>query len=360
MRNCYNYDSLQRTFSLTLNNVSAVDCDHFPFIFYGWNMGTAPKSITFNNLAVPVSTGSETLNSGYGQVIRIENVPGKLATNNYTLTFNGLSIDGKAVTDASFKTQMTDGNYINITGNGSQFGPATANKKTGSAKPEGKIFIGERQLFTKNRPVNKDGTWYVPAADVCEALGKSVPSKTTDINGVKYISLANLTATGVASSASYDKASGRIKIGVPSGTTGDLLSWFGNSAHSHWSEYVCYEMHMLYLEQYGGNSFRMEDCSRNAGISYNLTPQMKQYGKGTYTLTFSAKADSAANMQVMLGANRSFKYKKAVLTTGWQEFTFTFDATTDPTSIRNACLAMYAEEDDKGIEVRNAKLTYKG
>ena len=362
MRNCYNYDDQQRTFSMTLNNVSAVDCDHFPFIFYGWNMGTAAKSITFNNLAVPVSTGSSDLGSGYSQVIRIENVPGYLPTSNYTLTFNGLSIGGKAVTNASFKTQMTDGNYINVTGNGTKFGPASAAKKTGSVKPEGKIFIGERQLFTKNRPVNKDNTWYVPAADVCAAVGKAVPSKTTDINGVKYISLANLTATGVASSASYDKASGRIKIGVPSGTTGDLLSWFGNSAHSHWSEFVCYEMHMLYLKEYGGNSFRMEDCSGSAGISYNLTPQMQQYGKGTYTLTFAAKADSAASMQIMFGANRKFKYKKVVLTTGWQEFEFTYtiNENIDPAMIKNACIAMYANESDKGIEIRNAKLTYNG
>ena len=144
--------------------------------------------------------------------------------------------------------------------------------------------------------------------------------------------------------------------------SGDLLSWFGNSAHSHWSEYVCYEMHMLHLKEYGGNSFRMEDCTGSAGISYNLTPQLQQYGKGTYTLTFAAKADSAASMQIMFGANRMYNYKKVVLTTGWQEFKFTYtiNENIDPALIKNACIVMYANESDKGIEIRNAKLTYNG
>ncbi len=359
MRNCYNWQSQQRSFSLTLNNVSAVDCDHFPFIFYGYNMGTLPKSITFNNLSVPVATGSNNLGQGNGNTIRIENVAGKIDTNNYALTFNGLSIGGKAVTDASqLKTYMTDGNTVNVTGNGSSFGPALPATNKVSVKPEGKIFIGERQLFAKDRAVNKDNTWYVPAADVCEAVGKAVPSATTNINGVKYISLANLVSSGVAKSASYDKASGRINIAVPDGATNDLLSWFGNEAHSHWSEYVSYNMHMVYLHEYGDNSFSMEKCKKGAGISYNLTPQMQQYGAGTYTLTFSAKADSATSMQVVFGSNRKFSYKTASLSTEWKEFSFTYDETTDPSTIFNACLMLYANEDNKGIEIRNAKLVY--
>ncbi len=369
MRNCYNWNSEQRSFSLTLNNVSAVDCDHFPFIFYGYNMGTAAKSITFNNLAVPVATGSNTLGQGDGSTIRVENVSGYLETNNYTFNFNGLSIGGNAITSANNipKTLTTKNNgwfstaanYVNVSGTGSQFGPASAAKKTGSVKPEGKIFIGERQLFAKDRAINRNGTWYVPAADVCAAVGKDVPSATTTINKVKYISLANLTSSGVAKSASYDSSSGRIKIGVPSGMSGDLFSWFGNSAHSHWAEHVCYNMHMVWLEEYGGNSFRMEDCSNYAGISYNLTPQIQQYGMGAYTMTFEAKADvDSSKLAIAFRTNGSDAWFTQTLSTDWKKVTITLTNNVDPASIKNACIYMQASADNQGIEIKNAKLTY--
>ena len=61
-------------------------------------MGNLPKTITFNNLAVPVATGTNTLSNSVGPTIRVENVAGKLATSNYTFNFNGLSIGGEAVT----------------------------------------------------------------------------------------------------------------------------------------------------------------------------------------------------------------------------------------------------------------------
>ncbi len=359
VRNCYTWQNEPRSFELTLNNFNAVDCDHFPFIFHGFKIGELPKNITFNNIAVPVATGSNTLGQGDGSTILIQNVPGKLPTNNYTLTFNGLSIGGKAVTDPSqIKATMTDGNTIVVNGNGSEFGPVVPATNNGSVRPIGKLFIGERQLFSEARPVQKDNTWYVPAAEVCAAVGKAVPSSTTEINGVKYISLSDLLLSGVVSSAEYNEESGRINIAVPDGATGDLLSWFGNDIHSHWAEYICYNVHMLYLHEYGGNSFRLERCRAFAGISYNLTPQMQQYGKGTYTLTFSAKADLASTLQVLLGANRAFTHQYAALTTEWQEFSYTFDETTDPATIYNACLVMRAEKDLAGIEIRNAKLVY--
>lgn len=359
VRNCYTWQNEPRSFEMTLNNVNAVDCDHFPFIFHGFKIGQLPKKIIFNNLSVPVATGSNALGQGDGSTILIQNLPGKLETNNYTLTFNGLSIGGKSVTDAAeLPTNMTDGNYINVTGNGSEFGPVVPATNKGSVRPEGKLFLGGRQLFTKARPINKDNTWYVPAEDVCQALEKTVPDNTVDINGVKYISLANLVSGGVAKSASYDEAAGRINIALLDGVTGDLLSWFGNEVHSHWAEYVCYNVHMLYLSEYGGNSFRMERCAKQAGISYNLTPQMQQYGEGRYTLTFSAKADLASDMQILLGSNRVFTHQTVSLTTEWQEFTCVFNETTDPATIWNACLVMRADTSNAGIEVRNAKLIY--
>lgn len=359
MRNCYNYQSQQRSFSLTLNNVSAVDADHFPFIFYGYNMGTKQKSITFNNLSVPVATGSNQLGQGDGSTVRIENVSGFLETSNYNLTFNGLSVGGKAVTGADqLKIKSTDGNTVTVTGNGSSFGPATPAAVEGTVKPAGKIYIGSRRLDTAARAVQKDKTWYVPADDVCAAVGKSIPKNTTDINGTQYLSLSELVSGGIASSASYDQNAGRINIAPPSGTTGDLLSWLGNKAHSHWSEYVCYDMHMLYLSEYGGNSFRLEKAKANTGISYNLTPQLQQYGKGTYTLTFSAKADTPSDIQIYFKNNTNTFTENRSLTTGWQSFSITFQSAAEASAIQNACLIIRASATNAGVEIRDAKMVF--
>ena len=117
---------------------------------------------------------------------------------------------------------------------------------------------------------------------------------------------------------------------------------------------------MVRLKEYGGNSFRMERCKMRAGISYNLTPQMQQYGKGSYTLTFSAKADVDTPLELLFGSNRVYSQPTLELTTEWQDFVLNFDETTDPATIVNACLIMRAGTADAGIEVRNAKLTHNG
>ncbi len=359
IRNCYNYNLEQRTFNLFLNNVSAVDVDHFPFIFYNFGMGDRAKNITFTNLTVPASTGSSELGKNYGIDIFVTNE--RLKTSNYTFTFNGLTVGGKAITDPSqLNTKMTDGNKIVVTGNGSEFGPAVAATQKGACKPAGKIFIGARRLDTAARAVQKDGTWYVPAEDICKALFKSVPANTTDINGVKYLSLSALTSSKIAKSASYDSAAGRINIAPLAETSGNLFDWFGTEAHSPWSEWISYNMHIKYLNQYGGHSYRLEECNSNCGISRNLTQQLQQYGAGDYTVSFKLKADKAAGMQLYFGVNGSNKVIEATATTEWKEYSIPIPNTVAGGDITNANLNFIAKEAGTGIEIRDAKIVYNG
>ncbi len=360
MVNKSNYNSIDQTFNMTLNNVNAVDADHFPWIFYGNNMGAAAKKITFNNLSIPASTGSKDLGSGDGTEIFVTNE--KLATNNYTFTFNGLTVGGKAVTSASaIKTSLTEGNTVSVTGNGSSFGPAVAAKKVGAYKPSGKIYIGDRRLDTEHRAVNQSGTWYVPAVEVCEALFKEVPASATVIDGEKYLSLSALVSGGVAKTATYDTAAGRIKITPPAGVSGNLFTMFGNDILSRWAEYTSFEVHMVPLKGYTGDAFRLEECSKNAGLAYNLNPQLQQYGAGSYTLSFKVKADVAANMNVYLTTNRVNQHLTAkALTTAWQEVTINFNYNIAGSSIENAFLMFRPNTDNAGVELYDFSLVYKG
>ena len=374
MRNCYTWQDEERTFSLTLNNVSAVDCDHFPFIFYGWNMGTAAKTITFNNLAVPVATGSDALGQGDGSTIRVENVSGYLETNNYTFNFNGLSIGGQAITDASqLPVNMTDGNTVIVTGNGAQNMPTLPATNSGSVVVDGKIFIGNRQLITEQKAVKQGSVWYLPAEAVCGAVNRVVPAATTNINGVVYISLTDLVSKGVAVSAAYDAATGRINIAPPTTEVGNLLDWFTTDAHSHWAEDICYEVHVEHLDgTEDRNSFkviRSDNDGYSAGAAYNFTEQMQQYGAGTYTLTFDVRSSTGCTVGVKMGAKTgtrsNIRYSSTgALTSEWTTITMAYPLNTtvtygvDPNNITNAFLSIYAQAKNAEFEIRNAELTF--
>ncbi len=358
MRNCYNWASQPRSFELTINNISAVDCDHFPFIFYGYGMGHAPKAVTFNNIAVPNSTGSKDL--GYGDGTEIFVTDQKIDTGNYTLTFNGLTVGGKVITDAAeLKQNITDDNTIVVTGKGSNFGPALPATNVGAVKVDGLIYIGARRLDTKLKAVKKDSEWLVPAEDVCRALFKALPASVSDVNGENYISLAALVESGVAKSAEYNAATGRITVEPTDEETGDLYGMLGNEAHSHWSEFFCWKVHVVWLPQYSGNSFRLESCENGAGLTRNLTPQFQQYGRGKYILTFEAKADTDTKLRVFLRANKVDLLDEYIDLTGeWAKFEFTVDNDIDGADIKNAFSHFVATESATGNEIRNARLVF--
>ncbi len=360
MRNCFNWNSSNQTFKMTLNNVSAVDVDHFPWIFYGYKMGTGAKNITFNNLAVPSSTGSNTLGSGDGTEILITNQT--LATNNYTLTFNGLTINGKAITSASqLKQNITANNRINVTGNGSSFGPATSAKKHGTFRVRGKIYIGHRLLYTKLPAVNQNGEWYVPAEEVSKAVFRPTPTDTVNINGNKYIAISKLASSGIARAASYSDYISRIDITPPSNVSGNLFTVYGNEIHTHWSEYAAHNTHIIPISGYSGDAFRLQYCGANAGIGYNLTDLLKQYGTGNYILTFTAKADKSAGLKAIMCTNRiKSTLEQETLTTGWKIYTIAFNYSTSPTDFNNAAILFTPTVASAGVEIRNMSLIYNG
>ncbi|MBP5617714.1 MAG: hypothetical protein J6X61_01005, partial [Clostridia bacterium] len=330
-----------------------VDCDHFPFIFVGGNMGDGQKTITFKNLAVPYSTGSTDSRkaSATAPTIRKYGTPAK----NYTLIFDGISVNGQPVTDASaLRADPNAGCTVTVKGNGATWTavPATV---TATVTAPGKIFVGNRQLLLKNMAVEQNGTWYVPAAGVCKALGCAVPSGTTQINGEAYLSLDALKSAGCTTSATYDASAKAVRIAsVDRGV--NLLAGEGNAAHCRWSELVCYETHLLYIKDAAGDYFYNKDSKATTGASYILTEQIRQYGTGTYTLTVDMKADKAAAATVNLMVNRSSSTKTVDLTTAWKTVTLEFTVTKE--SITNAALLIADKNGNSGVAFRNPKLVH--
>ena len=363
VRNLYNPSHATPEFTVTMTNVSAVDVDHFPFLFVGGNYGHQKKTYLFKNLAVPYATGANNYfkASPTTPTLKEGTRSDYQETSNYNLVFDGLSIGGKAVTDPSqipCKDSLR-GSFFKITvkGNGSTW-PATAATVSGKVTAPGKIFIGERQLLLKNPAVQQNGTWYVPAADVCKALGCSVPAGTVTINGATYVSLKTLTDAKCTTSATYDAAAQAIRLAaVDRGV--NLVAGEGTSIHCRWGEFICYNIFLLHRTDPAGDYFIIhgtESTGKNAGAYYMLTQQVKQYGKGTYTLSVDLKADKACAVQTAFTLNRSNAFQTVDVGTEWKRYTFTFTCAKD--DIFQACVKVLCTEHATPVYFRNPVVTH--
>ena len=365
MRNLYNPNGTEQTFTVTIANASAVDVDHFPFIFVGGNMGNKTKTITFKNLAVPYATGANNKFTASPTIATLKqgsSTSGNIETSNYTLTFDGLSIGGQAVTDPSqipCSASLRDSFFhITVKGNGATW-PTKSNAITANVTAPGKVFIGDRQLVLKDAAVEQNGTWYVPAADVCKAIGCGVPATATKIGGVAYLSLDALKAAGCTASATYDASAKAIRIAAGD-RSGNLLEGEGNEVHCRWGEFICYNIYLLYRKDAAnGDYFILHGTSssgKGAGAYYMLTQQVKQYGKGTYTLTVDLKADKACSVQTGLTLNRNTVTKTAEVGTSWKSYTFEFSCTKD--EVFQACVKILCTENATPVYFRNPVVTY--
>ena len=92
-------DLRHRFHNLSFRNLSAVDCTLFSHFFRGRNMGTLPKTFTFDGCSIPSSAGRthwQAVGKTGGVAIETRNNPARwLVTDNYALTFTNLWIAGR-------------------------------------------------------------------------------------------------------------------------------------------------------------------------------------------------------------------------------------------------------------------------
>ena len=112
--NVYNPGTAERNESFHFKNLSAVDSTLFARFFLGGNMGTYVKTFTFENLAIPNSTGTDNwryIGKSGGKTIRIYDDAGKpWTTGNYELTITNLWVNGAR------SNGFAESEYINPTG----------------------------------------------------------------------------------------------------------------------------------------------------------------------------------------------------------------------------------------------------
>ena len=356
MRNMYNPRHVPQTFDIKLANVSCVDCDHFPFLFMFGNMGDLKKTVTFRNLAAPCATGANHKRTPDPAAANVQRATRAdyIESSHYELIFDGLSLDGKPVTDPAqivLGDDVGDAVAITVKGNGAAW-PAVPAAVPGSVVAPGKLFIGNRQLFLRDPVVEQNGVWFVPAGPVCRALACDVPAGTVTIHGVEYVPLDALVSGSCAASAVYDAASQSVRI-APVDRGDNLLAWGGNAVHSRWSEYTCYNTHLLYVRDSAGDYYYSKNAVPGAGASYLLTDQFNQYGAGVYTLSMDMKADAPCTATVRL---RGADPASVELDAMWRRVTLSFSFAED--SYPNAALIITHPLKGEGISFRDPVLTH--
>ena len=167
--NRYNSSSQSRSIAgLTIENLNALECEYFPWIFKGDKMGDAPKLFTLKNISVPRSSGVDNIfSTPTNEDIIIVSGGG------YQLNFENLYVDGEPIDNA---------NLLNITNNGlsnNVFNFALNEETAGNiiTSPVSyevnyieplKVIIGSSVQFLRTKPVMIDTVIYLPLQEVAE------------------------------------------------------------------------------------------------------------------------------------------------------------------------------------------------
>lgn len=325
-----NPGTTERTVHMSIENLDAVDCVHVPWLFQGRNMGKLEKVFTFKNIYLPEPTGTATItDAGNRALIKFANGKSYLETENYTLDFTNLYVGGRAVTSASqFVVEESGTNAIKLASDG---GKAVARKdfKAGYVCPD-KLYIGDRRVALSVSPAISGEKVSLPASELLAALGyesAKLPDSAEEKNGVAMLDYGKLRDYGVLDS-SYDAKKGIIRLNVSE--DGRRLLRESGGLNSRWTEYVCYKLDLTVStdDEDGGRVYNILNATQaNVGMTRMVTNELKQYGEGSYTVTFKVRTDAeyAGNAMKVTLSNDKAKVEQSInVTSAWAEQKVTF------------------------------------
>ena len=302
--NVYN-NTEPRNVSITINNFDLIDCTNLPAFFQGQNMGTLPKEITFNNVSLPTMSGKsdphrEKPNGTINNLIIMKN-PEKLFTENYTLNFNNLYIDGKAI--ESFDDVVVNREYnntYNISNDGT-YTPCKRDLHTANYRSNGRVYVGAMRVGFGGEVVIENGEFYLPAKEITKYVRTTSQPTTTEINGALYVRSSDLALLDTVEKA--EVISGDLHITLKQ-KKGNLLTP-DEGKISRISENVCFLVDLVVEHEDGETIYacyaHRDEC--RGGISIMVTPEVKMYGAGKYTFSFDVRCDDETESVIKYGWN---------------------------------------------------------
>jgi len=385
INNIYNTSTQSRTIEgLIIENLNAVDCEYFPWIFKGNNMGDGKKIFTLKNVSVPKSSGVDNVRSApTNEDIKI------LGGGGYIFNIENLYVDGKPVENKDM-LKISDSGSMNNVFNFSLNEETDGNiiKSPVSYEVEYKeplkVLIGSSRQFLRTKPVMKKGAVvYLPLEEIAgifkynvETEGKTITlskgnktisatagSKKAKING-KDASLkdelifenSNIMAPlsffeeymGIP--AEWDRANGYIRIANIN--DGENILNPNNIIIDKWVERICYNVDLLTVKEENEKAYYVCNLKhKDAGMERDVTDEVGRYGKGTYRLQFKAKTAQGKGesslegiFDYQYGMTKKNSRKSCVIKEEWQEYSLDFNITWEGDFIISARIGFCSPE----------------
>ena len=336
LNNFYNGDGkTQRTNDITMINLYCEDCVNLPHFFRGEQMGTLDKVFNFINVSLPSICGSSDAHNFWkpntNKLVTMKNDEGKLFTENYTLNFTNLYINGKAIKEQADVTITDKWNNTYTFANDGKFKPTRCISYEANSVMENKVYVGGLQIFLEDDAVHSDGKVYLPASEVLAFFGSAVKPETVTFGGVSYVSLEELRAKGVIEDFNVNDTG----IYMIPFEEGQNLLFDEKGEISRYSEINCYQVDMVVNMEEEHPVFYMYNYrNRNTGgISRAIHEELKTYGQGTYEFSFKVKGSGSGTLSMSLvhdTTTASTRSSKEIEVSGeWITYKVTLDITPD-------------------------------
>ncbi len=329
------------TSSVTMRNVDCIDTLACTRFFGGRNMGTIDdKTFTFINVNLPEITGTSSLHTSksrnnVNRIVHMEN-PVEMYTENYTLNFINLYVDGEAITREDQVLVVNEWkNDINFDNDGT-FTPISRDVNRANYSAPGKVFLGEYQVMFAADVIAEGSDILVPADEFIKAARAKNEAPTTEKNGVKYIKSGDLTALDTVASAKVTNGSLYVTLKAPKGNL--LLP--DESQVSQIAEQTAWTVDMVTEDNDGDYIYTCyaHDEDVNGGLSIKITEEIRMYGSGTYTFAFQMRGSN--NCAIKSGwtmddavSTKTF-YTTENVGTAWEDYEITINVT--PEMLQNA------------------------
>ncbi len=352
LNNFYNNDNTTaRKAEITIKNLDCVDCINLPHFFRGEKVGELDKVYNFINVSLPSICGSSDPHNSWmtntKRLVLMKNTDGTLFTQNYTLNFTNLYIDGSAV--KSKEDVLIEDKWENTYtfNNDGTYKPGFCKTYEANSTADDKVYLGAYQVHFDADIVREAGTVYLPADEVLHMLLVDSKPATVKIGDISYVSLDALEAASAIEGYAVT-SSGIYLIPVQNGQN---LLFPEEGEVSHFSEINCYQVDLVLEFEDGNPVYYMHNYkNRNTGgISRFIHNELKMYGQGKYEFTFKIKGsgDGTVNIATMYDTTMSSTKKTSSLSVSedWDSYTVTIDATSDIISCESFFISITGTSD---------------
>ena len=330
------------TSSVTMRNVDCIDLIACTRFFGGRNMGTIDdKTFKFININVGEITGNASQHTSnerknVNRIVHLEN-PVEMYTENYTLLFTNLYVDGMAILNADQVKVVNNWRNIITFDNDGTYTPVKKDIHRVNWSAPGKVFLGDYQVTFSADVLSEGSDLLVPADEFIKAArAKKSEAPTVEKNGVKYIKSSDLTKVDTVASAKVTSGSLYVTLKAPRGNL--LLP--DESQVSQIAEQTAWTVDMITEDNDGDYIYTCyaHDEDVNGGLSIRISEEIMMYGAGTYTFSFQMRGSNNCSIKTGWTMDDFDKKKTSFVTETvegkWNDYEITIDVT--PQMIQNA------------------------